>query len=732
MNLEKLKQKYYRVIELLRNGNLPAAMTSVKEMASEENNYKAIEEIDRAKQTYDYMLYYFVEGMSDPSRKDVYDSTVEKMRLIAEGILNDKLIEESTDLLYSSARICRHRNLTPSKLFGQLSETEAKLLLAKSAENSVEQIANDKDAILKDIFNFVWSARFNENIKNEILGCVNSTGLSASIINYLIAALSLSLLGNYDRFKIETLLYIYENCEDESIAASALTGLMLSLRRHADRVRCDRHLIARLKMWEDSVVTYSRLRDVARAIIRTRDTDRVTAKMRDEVMPELMKLRPDMLKKLRESGSDIEASIMENNPEWEEMLENSGIADKMRELTEMQSEGADLLMITFANLKGFPFFYNPGAWFMPFDIENPAIHVPLEMKDKIDSVLSIGKGMCDADKYSLVLAFSSMPDQQRQIMLNQFDMQLSQLSEEMKAELENKSRPEFNEATTLFVRQFYRFFKLFRKKEEFEDPFISPFNFLDIPVIGDMLSDEEMLRVTAEFYFKRGYHAEALALFKTLEDSEKDLYDYWEKVGFSLQNLKRYSEALDAYHKAELLKDPGEWLIKKLAFLSRKTGDFKAAAAYYERLLESSPDDPQTIMHLGYSRQESGDIQGALHAYYHANYVDPSNPSVWRAIGWGELINGNPEKSLQYYSRLIEDSSVGTLPADFLNAGHAQLLGGNYKGALDYYRKSSDGNFKEFEEAFLEDEETLISLGIPELSITLILDKLRLESDGHK
>ena len=51
---------------------------------------------------------------------------------------------------------------------------------------------------------------------------------------------------------------------------------------------------------------------------------------------------------------DFESGMLENNPEWEEMLEKNGLADKMRELTEMQSEGADLMMVTFSNLKGFP------------------------------------------------------------------------------------------------------------------------------------------------------------------------------------------------------------------------------------------------------------------------------------------------------------------------------------------------------------------------------------------
>ena len=70
-------------------------------------------------------------------------------------------------------------------------------------------------------------------------------------------------------------------------------------------------------------------------------------------MPELMKMRPDIIKTmqdLNDSPADIESALLENNPEWEERLEKSGITRKMQELSEMQNDGADLLMVTFPTL----------------------------------------------------------------------------------------------------------------------------------------------------------------------------------------------------------------------------------------------------------------------------------------------------------------------------------------------------------------------------------------------
>lgn len=80
-----------------------------------------------------------------------------------------------------------------------------------------------------------------------------------------------------------------------------------------------------------------------------------------------MKLRPEILKKLREGGGEIDAAMLENNPEWEELLDRNGLTKKMQELSEMQSDGADLMMVTFSNLKQFPFFNKAVNWFLPFD-----------------------------------------------------------------------------------------------------------------------------------------------------------------------------------------------------------------------------------------------------------------------------------------------------------------------------------------------------------------------------
>ena len=86
--------------------------------------------------------------------------------------------------------------------------------------------------------------------------------------------------------------------------------------------------------------------------------------MREEIIPQMLKtqhlINPDM------KIEDIE-DLEEFNPEWKKSLDMAN--EKIRELGELQMEGADTYMGTFAQLKTFPFFQQAAHWFYPFSTQ---------------------------------------------------------------------------------------------------------------------------------------------------------------------------------------------------------------------------------------------------------------------------------------------------------------------------------------------------------------------------
>ena len=53
--------------------------------------------------------------------------------------------------------------------------------------------------------------------------------------------------------------------------------------------------------------------------------------MNEELLPEMMKLGPSLYKKIRQEDLMNDINALEENPEWQEMLDKSGITDKLKE-----------------------------------------------------------------------------------------------------------------------------------------------------------------------------------------------------------------------------------------------------------------------------------------------------------------------------------------------------------------------------------------------------------------
>lgn len=725
MQKKEIIKKYNKIGLLVSAGEFAAAFEALDAILIPLHNVGLSDELNRIKTNYRYLASYMLDGGKDSSREEMLDEISEGLYSLCDNLMRNEIAKDSSD---SYSEILRYNRLTLENLdalIDKYTRLYSELTLAQSAGNETLTLNKEMEDVASRLFNAVWVSLNNKSIANTVIAIVKSDNLGSTLPLQLINALILSLSAYFDRYKLEALITLYQAHLSEEISARSLLGIMLTLNKYPQRSAKIKQVRNLLTLLQDSLTDYQRLKETVKAIIRTRDTDRVAAKMKDEVLPEIMKMSPEIIKKMREADPDsMEAGFLDNNPEWEEMLEKSGLNEKMRELSEMQSEGSDLMMVAFSNLKNFPFFNSISNWFLPFNANHSAVPGGEKEKMILERLMEVGRGVCDSDKYSLALALGMMPESQKNLMLSQLDAQFAQLREDLKDRELESSNPRFNEEITKAVRDFYRFFKLFRKKDGFEDPFKSEFKFTDLPVIGEMLSDTEIVTVVAEFYFKRKYYPEALTLFNYLLDDNSDDPSLWEKVGFCYQQMKFFDKALEAYTHAELLKTPGSWLLKRLAFVNRRLGNFSTAADYYRRLLEKDPENINHILNAAYCELESGNPEKALPLYYHANYLSPEKLDIFRAIAWCEFLNGNDDKSEKYHKKILSSSQEST---DLLNYGHLELVKGQFRDALNYYKQAASGNFNDFRSAFLNDLEVLEKRGVEKRNAMIVLDAIKLD-----
>lgn len=718
-----IKKSYKEVGRLLDGLRLNAAFKLLASMLEFHNLRHELQELGRLRENYGYMVKYMMEGGSDTDRPRMLADLSERARSLADKALRADLAVADPRYYYSAFRFNTLRKESVGEILEEYGRCVAESGLMEASGQDVHEQHRKSETLLERLFNTLYTSLGADADYKHLTSYATSGYAEQNAVLIALSAMTLGLLEYYDRPKFKALLDICDNAADETVAARAMLGIVLTLAHHGKRVQADKELCDRLSLWRDDLMAYRRLRETVRVIVATRDTDRISTKMKEEILPEIMKLRPEIMarmEKLKDSTDDAEALSEGLNPEWEEMLDKSGLSEKMKELTELQSDGADLMMMTFSNLKGFSFFNKASNWFMPFDKANTELDLPEEMGSFLEMMESPALGICDSDLYSLALGASRMPEAQRKMMAGQFGSQMDQLQEQWKEGLEKSVTPAFDRAIIKSARDMYRFFRLFRKRTDFYDPFSEPLPFTQLPVVGDMMLEDEILELIGNFYFKRGYWAEALPLFESLASAKGADPLVWERTGYCRQRTGDLEGALEAYSKASLLKTPGPWLTQRLAYISKRLGKWKEASAHYHDLLEMEPENISAMLNAGFMLLETGELEQGKAHFYHALYLSPDEPKVLRAIAWAELLNRDFNKSLDYYGRAI---SSGARPADYLNAGHAALLSGNIKEAANFYSLARDTDPEGFESNYRQDIKTLVGLGADESACLLLLDK---------
>ncbi len=687
------------------------------------------QQVENIESTYSLLTKYFLDGVRDDSRDAMLEDLQLQLLDIADQIDRHHRIPEDRGTYYAEARMLSYRPQSLQSLLHSYKDLNEKVALKNELGSPDIAEMRNREALLDKIFNYVWTLGYGAKndlkiIRDQIL----SSEQQDSILAYqLVSALMLAALEWYDREKLTTLLSVYESSATEALAARALTALVLVIAKYRNRISSDTKLMHRFETLKDSLLTYRRLRESVRSIIRTRDTDRVVTKMRSEVIPGMMKLSPDLIKKMKEISEEGDLEALEENPEWEEMMMKTGLADRMRELTEMQMEGADVMMVAFSNLKSFPFFSKISNWFLPFttDIsiayEGDAARM-LADSDGMSKLLETDGIMCDSDKFSFLFALASMPKDRREAMTMQLDAQKRQMEESGMTNT-GSNKPEYDIETENFIRDLYRFFKLYPKKDEFDDPFLSPLDFQNLPVVSDIFNEQEILELFAAFYFKRGYYKEAVPLLRQLSEVKGDDPHTWEKLGYALEQTgENPTEVLACYMKAELLSPDSRWLARRIGKAYAATGKWALAEDYLSR----AADDTQKVsdlMELAEVKRLAGNIEGAAKDMYKANYLEPDNRKVRFALARLEMERGELEKALKF-ARPRGDENLSD--EEYRLLGHIYLLNKEYRKAAETYSLTirPEHTHREWKKAILNEWPLIESLGADRRDLNLILDSL--------
>lgn len=706
------------------------AAASLRSLLTSNPRFTALlPELDRVVESYNYMAAFMLRGTPDHGRERFFRDTLETLSGLTRRAERLSRGADAPGLYYAEMRTQSYSSESLRAMLARYADLSAQLQLADAAEADDTSLRSEREAQLIRIFNFVWvTMPLRDDDLRLLISAATDPDADFLLASQIITALFLGCLQYYERGRLLALLDIYDGTRDLKTRARTLMAFALAIYATRAEATADDAVADRLEEWKKDEGNLRRLRSVIMEIVRTLDTERVTRTLRSEMMTDIKEMRPVIERLMRDMDSESEEGY---NPDWEEMLRNSGLEEKLRRLSEMQEEGADMMYLAFSNLKNFPFFRDLPNWFLPFDVRHTQLRdSAADTRGALSFLLETPGLLCDSDKYSLALSVTRMPQVQKEMLTSQMGDQMEQVRQAMaEAQLHVSDADRiFNTEALVYVRDINRFLKLFRAKGEFTDILRPPFTLTSFPHLSREITDDaDFAQLLGEFYLKRGYYGDARDMFSLLEQKGEASPELYEKLAYVHEKQGNLDLASLYLRKAELFNPDSRWLVKRIAAVSRALLRYDDAEEYYRRALEQEPDSVPLNMQLAGVLLAMEKHEEARKLYYKVNYLHPGHLDSLRGIAWCEFMLGDLDRSLDHYAAILTDAAA--THTDHLNAGHAFMRRGKMQQALDEYRRGvTDPKTGKPDAVKLHelrnDEPLLVRLGVPSTDFDIIFDLL--------
>lgn len=720
-DISKKKELFLRLVD---KGRLHDAIKGLRKFCERNMAWELTDEVGRAESAYRYLLRYAVDGVADPQRQSIYGRIVNQLILIFERLERQVYSVSDARLYYNAVR--SYSNLDFDSRYksyrGLLSESDEFSAVLSGADG--RRGVSELESAERDLFNVIWvSYPFSDDDKTSVLRFMSDDVIPFHVKQLIVSALTLGNIMYFDDNRFSVLAGVYSDNCDERLSVTALVGILLSLAVHRKR-RMSESVVNRLGSLRELPQWKNDLKTVFIELIRTRDTERISRKFREELVPKMIKIRPEITNSINNPGKSLDLSEIDENPEWQDIFEKSGLADKIKELSDIQEEGGDVFMGTFAHLKSFPFFYEISNWFLPFHTGHSTVAALGEGRDVIGGLIAGSAFLCNNDKYSFVLALGSVQNSQRDLMLNQLKAQNINAAELQSASLDLSTDRRRNIANK-YIQDLYRFFRLFRRKDDFTDPFDGGLNLTAVPLLADEFSEGDTLPLVAEFYFRHKYYEEAMEVFKLYEAHTFPQADLYQKMGYCMQRMGDIPEALRYYEQAELLNSRSSWTIKRIASCHRMLGNAAQSLDYYRRLDEMEPDTVSVQLYIAECLIYMSKCDEALKYLFKALYLDESSRKARRLMAWALMMTKDFGRAEEQYKQILAEEPDMT---DYFNAGHLLLASGRRREAMGRYIagiSSGGGSVQTFADALNADSKDLERIGVPMAEIPLIIDAVK-------
>ena len=733
MNRKEIDQRYARVCDLICTQQLKSALEELEKLSRFSTKPEYYYQLETFSENYRTLLRYAFEGYQDPEQQNILNGLSGSMLHMADDLRLTLLGPERI------SRRSEKRNLLG--MFGDDPPAIAGRIEEFFFHREVNKLIEDDDLLTVEqsdhIFKLIWLTGI---LSGEHISLIRRI-MNSDLVEWhekclVVSAVTMSLFNQFDQNKIILLLEFAEAGENQ-VFQRALTGLVLSLLFYDKRLVFFPELVEKLKKLTVDETIVPQVEFILMQLLMTRETDKITREFEEEVLPEMKKMMPKIEDKLQLDDMTADEELEGKNPGWKDMIEEvPGLYEKIEKFSKMQMEGGDVFMSTFQMLKRFDFFNVMSNWFVPFHTGHPEIKNSFSEKEEINSRLleSLDKAfyICNSDKYSFSINFRAIPDQQRSMIVANFEAEFAQMKE-MASEEQLLDQSLLNNSVFIqYIQDLYRFFKLFPSRMEFDDVFQFKIRLRDLYFYRTCFERSGFPEKAAAFHFDNDHYHDAISEYEGIMEKSGPSNEIFEKIGYCYQKTGRFKKAVEYYRKAELYDANRQWILKKLGWCCLKLKDYQEALAYFKDASALQPDDVNLQLQIGQCHLNLKEYEQALHQYAKLRFFSPDNLRVLRPIAYCHFVLGKPDLAVEIYAQILGLTSNPSA-YDLMNAAHVRLCLGQRKEALHLYRQSlmqDTPGRSELMEAFDEDAPYLVINGIQPEEIPLIRDYLMFQIEN--
>ena len=685
-------QLYKRTINKLDERHLGEALELLQELANVLGDWKLLDEVADVNSAYGLLLYYMEQGNNDPAREQQHTNFIATCYNIAEKAAQ-------TERALVTGTSARMRSI--SEILKDMENLELKNITSEPCEED----ANKHVELYTELFNasydsFLW----NDEAAAQAQEVIDSALIAENDKVLMASGLFINCLQAFDARKIIFFADNYSTATSSMLRIRMLVAVAFTLYTYRNRLFAYPVITSKLKDLCNNPRFTTDMQNLQKLIIESLSTHEVDRKMREEIIPAMLKSHNFNPEKF---GIDSLEEISESNPEWKNFEQQVG------KLAELEAAGADIYYSTFSTLKRYPFFNNAANWLYPFEENHPGI--PKQIRKTglkgIANALLKSDVLCDSDKYSFCMLTTQMTDGQVNMIISQlpemggYDTAIAQTSES---------------TCRNYLRNLFRFFYLYSGKSKPANPFETDISLLDCNELAEAFKDKTEINKISAYAIKKGKYDMAISFLLLSETKGFADSEVYQELGFCYQKKKSYFDAIAAYEKANALSGDSKWTLQHLAQTNRIVGNYKDALNYYRLLETAKGEDAKIAFRCGECLVHLESYDDAMHEFFKAEYLNPDMTAATRAIAWCSILTDDIKQARKYYDKLLLKEEQGE---DLLNAGHAAWIDGDTKAAVELYSRAyAELKREEFLKRMQSDKEILKTHGISNYDITFMSD----------